>query len=71
MGMKVSDGFINDWFYRARPARNGIPGYIAWCAKVPELGDSPLDIAIGIEVHCAFADTLEEAIAKMWREMAH
>jgi len=70
--VKTISGFDGDWFYRARPARNGVYGYCAWRAKVPELGDGPVIwILWNTGVQVAFAPTPEDAIAKLWREMAY
>lgn len=58
------DDQAGEWFFRARPSRNGIWS-IAWCAKTDALGDSPLAVNLQHDVHFQFAASPREALRKL------
>lgn len=62
-------GAVMEWRFAVRPSPSG--GFIAWCAKVADLGSGPLDIPLDVEVYFAFADSKEEALRRLRREVLH
>lgn len=58
-----------EWFFRVRPSRGDPSRFLAWCAKTPDLGNDPMLLAFGLTVHAEFADTPEEAMTKLKREV--
>ena len=63
--MSVGDA---TWNFAVRKM-NHAPGYVAWCAKTKELGNGPLEVEWGLEVHVEIADTADGALAKLKREV--
>lgn len=59
------------WFFKVRPVRgsSSLGEFLAWCARIPELGGGPLDIDFAEEVHAAFGQTAEEALTKLKLEV--
>lgn len=55
------------WHFKARPSIRG--GFIAWCARTPDLGNGPLDVDWSMDVRFAFGETAEEALAAVKREV--
>jgi hypothetical protein len=61
---------MDEWNFKVRMARNrGKIQFLAWCARTPDLRDGPLEIPLSEEVHFEFADTAEEALSKLKREV--
>ena len=57
-----------EWHLRVRPARGG--GYVAWAAKMPNLGEAPNDVPRGVVVLFLFDDSEEEALQRLTQEIA-
>lgn len=62
---------VGEWYFTARLVRGSdcLGKWCGWCAKIPELGDSALDIDPKLETHVEFAETFDEVIAKLKREV--
>lgn len=59
-----------EWYFKVKKTRPGSMGrYLAWCARTPHLGEGPLDVPFEFETHAEFADTSEEALEKLRREV--
>ncbi len=58
---------VGEWQFRVRPARSG--GYVAWAAKTPELGESPMDVPRGGVVLFLFDDDEDEALQRLKRQV--
>lgn len=54
-----------NWFFRVRRCGHGEPGFVAWCAKTPDLRDGPLEVDWNEEVHFEFGATEREAISRL------
>jgi hypothetical protein len=58
---------IGVWFFAARPCRNGLSGFIAWCKRSDLSGEGPME-EFG-DVYFEFGSTADEAIALLAREV--
>jgi hypothetical protein len=59
---------VGEWYFKSKRYDHG--RWLAWCAKTPELGDNPLEIdPSNPDVYFEFADTEEQAIAALKREV--
>lgn len=58
-----------EWQFRVRRCRNGLPGFVAWCARTHDLGNGPLDVSAAEETHFEYGPTAEEALGKLKREV--
>lgn len=57
-----------EWYFTSRPCLV-MEGFLAWCAKSPDLGENPLDPSPELDVHFEFGATAEEAIGKLKRKI--
>lgn len=59
---------VGEWWFKCVKSPKG-GGYMAWCAKSPDLGDSPLSPAANVEVHFEFGATENETLRKLKAEV--
>lgn len=66
---KPESEMSDEWRFAVRPGRNGVGGFIAWCARTDALGGGPLDVDGGLAVHFQFGATAEEALSQLRAEV--
>lgn len=59
---------IGDWYFASGRTKRG-DRFWAWCAKTPDLGESPLDPPPHVDVFFQIAATEEAALAALKREV--
>lgn len=59
---------LGEWYFECREAKI-IEGFLAWCAKTPDLGEGPLDVPFELTVYFEFGSTAEEALKKLKRQV--
>lgn len=61
---------IGEWFFACRPCRNdSVHKFIAWCAKIPDLTDGPLEVASEADVYVQFGEMAEDALDLLKKEV--
>jgi hypothetical protein len=62
---------VGEWHFKVKRTRSGSPlPFLAWCAKTPMLGNSPLDMDFTErEVYFEFGETADEALTKLKKEV--
>jgi hypothetical protein len=57
---------IGDWYFKVILDYDG---FLGWCAKTPNLGNSPLEVDFNETVHFDYGETAEDVIKKLSREV--
>ena len=59
---------IGDWYFKVI-CNDGNNNFLGWCAKTPNLGNSPLEVDFNETVHFDYGDTAEDVIKKLSLEV--
>ena len=56
------------WCFKVKQMA-GSRDFVAWCAQTPDLGNSPLEVDLSLDVRFAFGATANEALSKVRAEV--